>query len=334
MKKLRFLLFPFAILYGIILKIRHFLYDNNIKKSKKYDLPILCVGNVSVGGTGKTPMIEYLIRLLYKKKKIAVLSRGYKRKTKGFVLADENSSAISLGDEPFQYYQKFENIQVAVCEQRAIGIENLLLQTNAPEVILLDDAFQHRKVQASANILLTVYYNLFIDDFLLPVGLLRDLKERAYKASYIVVTKCPTNISENDKQKIIKKLRPNKEQKIAFASIQYSEKVVSLQNEILLHDWINEPFTLVTGIANPQPMIDYLKEQKAIFEVLKYPDHHHFSESEIKNLLSKKRILTTEKDFVRLSSSIKDLFYLPIEMYFPDNTEKIEFENWISNQVK
>ena len=270
MKKLRFLLFPFAILYGIILHIRHFLYDKNIKKSKKYNFPIICVGNLSVGGTGKTPMIEYLIQTLSKTKKIAVLSRGYKRKTKGFILADKNSSALTLGDK--------------------------LLINNSPEVILLDDAFQHRKIQAKANILLTAYYDLFTDDFLLPVGLLRDLKQRAYKAQYIVVTKCPINISNNEKQKIIQKLKPHTEQKIAFASIQYAEKVFSSKAEILLNNWISEPFVLVTGIANPQPMIDFLKHQNANFEHIKYPDHHHFSENEIAFLNTKKRILTTVAD--------------------------------------
>lgn len=334
MKKLRFLLFPFAILYGIILHIRHFLYDKNIKKSKKYNFPIICVGNLSVGGTGKTPMIEYLIQTLSKTKKIAVLSRGYKRKTKGFILADKNSSALTLGDEPFQYYKKFNYIQVAVCEQRTEGIDKLLIN-NSPEVILLDDAFQHRKIQAKANILLTAYYDLFTDDFLLPVGLLRDLKQRAYKAQYIVVTKCPINISNNEKQKIIQKLKPHTEQKIAFASIQYAEKVFSSKAEILLNNWISEPFVLVTGIANPQPMIDFLKHQNANFEHIKYPDHHHFSENEIAFLNTKKRILTTEKDFVRLSQSLGEkLFYLPIQMFFPNPSEEKDFKEWLKNEVK
>ena len=169
----------------------------------------------------------------------------------------------------------------------------------------------------------------------MPVGLLRDLKQRAYKTQYIVVTKCPINISNNEKQKIIQKLKPHTEQKIAFASIQYAEKVFSSKAEILLNNWISEPFVLVTGIANPQPMIDFLKHQNADFEHIKYPDHHHFSENEIAFLNTKKRILTTEKDFVRLSQSLGEkLFYLPIQMFFPNPSEEKDFKEWLKNEVK
>ena len=184
MNLLRKLLFPFAILYGLITSIRNFLFDKDILKSYSFDLPVIAVGNLSVGGTGKTPQIEYLIRLLSDKYKIATLSRGYKRKSKGFILAEANANAATLGDEPFQFFQKFPSIQVAVDADRKNGIEQLLLQTEKPEIILLDDAFQHRKVKAGFYILLTSYGDLYSDDFMLPTGNLRESRSGAARAKY------------------------------------------------------------------------------------------------------------------------------------------------------
>ena len=197
---MRFLLFPFAILYGLVVRLRHFLYDRGWLQSKQYPFPTLCVGNLAVGGTGKTPMVEYLVRLLGEEQ-VAILSRGYRRKTKGFVLADTSATALTLGDEPFQYHRKFSKATVAVCENRQEGIEQLLKRPNF-QVILLDDAFQHRKVQAGLNLLLTSYSQLYTNDFLLPVGSLRDIRSRAGKAQIILVTKCP-NLSEEAQQRII-----------------------------------------------------------------------------------------------------------------------------------
>src|SRR6478752_5452103 len=196
MNLLRKILFPFAVLYGFITSIRNFLYDNNLLKSYSFDLPIIAVGNLSVGGTGKTPQIEYLIRLLSPKYKVATLSRGYKRKSEGFVLADETSNAEILGDEPFQFFQKFKNIQVAVDANRKNGIEQLLSQSEKPEVILLDDAYQHRKVKAGFYILLTTYDDLFCKDFILPMGNLRESRRGAKRADVVIVTKCPSTITK------------------------------------------------------------------------------------------------------------------------------------------
>jgi tetraacyldisaccharide 4'-kinase len=190
------LLFPFSILYGWITSIRNFLFDKGIFKSYSFDIPIIAVGNLSVGGTGKTPQIEYLIRLLSPNYKIAILSRGYKRKSKGFVLADPTSNAEILGDEPFQIYQKFPNTIVAVDADRKNGIENLLVLNEKPDVILLDDAFQHRKVKAGFYILLTGYDDLFYSDFILPAGNLRESRSGAKRANVIIITKCPKDISK------------------------------------------------------------------------------------------------------------------------------------------
>ena len=208
MNLLRKILFPFSILYGFITSIRNFLFDIGVLKSYSFDLPIIAVGNLSVGGTGKTPQIEYLIRLLSDKYKVATLSRGYKRQSEGFILANEISDAKQLGDEPFQFYQKFKNIQVAVDANRKNGIEQLLSNSDAPEIILLDDAFQHRKVKAGFYIMLTSYGDLYANDFMLPTGNLRESRSGAQRANIIIVTKCPSSLSL-DAQNNIKKQRQN-----------------------------------------------------------------------------------------------------------------------------
>ena len=310
---MRFLLLPFAILYGLGVRLRHFLYDRGWLSSKRYPFPILCVGNLAVGGTGKTPMVEYLVRLLGQEQ-VAILSRGYRRKTKGFVLADDSATAMTLGDEPYQYYRKFPRATVAVCESRQEGIERLLENPHF-KYIILDDAFQHRKVQAETNLLLTSYNKLYTQDFLLPVGSLRDIRSRARKAQIIIVTKCP-ELTQAEQEKIIQQLKPLPSQKVYFTSIVYSDRVYSHEDSQALKDFIATPFTLVTGIANPTPLVDFLEKQGASFEHLAYSDHHHFSNRELEFLRQKERILTTEKDYVRLEGALPTLYYLPIETQF------------------
>ena len=310
---MRFLLLPFAILYGLEVRLRHFLYDRGWLSSKRYPFPILCVGNLAVGGTGKTPMVEYLVRLLGQEQ-VAVLSRGYRRKTKGFVLADDSATAMTLGDEPYQYHRKFPRATVAVCENRQEGIERLLENPHF-KYIILDDAFQHRKVQAGTNLLLTSYDKLYTQDFLLPVGSLRDIRSRARKAQIIIVTKCP-ELTQTEQEKIIQQLKPLPSQKVYFTSIAYSDRVYSHEDSQALKDFIATPFTLVTGIANPTPLVDFLEKQGASFEHLAYSDHHHFSNRELEFLRQKERILTTEKDYVRLEGALSTLYYLPIETQF------------------
>ena len=310
---MRFLLLPFAILYGLGVRLRHFLYDRGWLSSKRYPFPILCVGNLAVGGTGKTPMVEYLVRLLGQEQ-VAILSRGYRRKTKGFVLADDSATAMTLGDEPYQYHRKFPQATVAVCESRQEGIERLLENPHF-KYIILDDAFQHRKVQAGTNLLLTSYGKLYTQDFLLPVGSLRDIRSRARKAQIIIVTKCP-ELTQAEQEKIIQQLKPLPSQKVYFTSIAYSDRVYSHEDSQALKDFIATPFTLVTGIANPTPLVDFLEKQGASFEHLAYSDHHHFSNRELEFLRQKRRILTTEKDYVRLKGALSTLYYLPIETQF------------------
>lgn len=333
---LRKLLFPFAILYGFITSLRNYLFDKGILKSYSFDIPVIAVGNLSVGGTGKTPQIEYLIRLLSPNYKVATLSRGYKRKSEGFVLADtaanpEPSGEI-LGDEPFQYFKKFSNIQVAVDAERRNGIEKLLSQKAKPEIILLDDAFQHRKVKAGFYILLTAYGDLFCDDFMLPTGNLRECRNGAKRANLIIVTKCPPNITESEQERIKKKL--GVDLPIYFSSIAYDDKVYNDTESLAVSDLKSIPKILLAGIAKPKPFFDFLKADTD--EIMAFPDHHNFSESEILMLKTKakdKIIITTEKDFVRLEAKIlkEQLYYLPIKSKFLSNQET--FDQIILNYV-
>lgn len=330
MNFLRKILFPIAFLYWLITFIRNIFYDFGIFKSYLFDIPIIAVGNLSVGGTGKTPQIEYLIRLLSENYKVAVLSRGYKRSTEGFILADENSTASSIGDEPFQFYSKFPNIQVAVDANRKNGIENLLQLPNKPEVILLDDAYQHRKVKAGFYILLTAFDDLFCNDFILPFGNLREPSSGKNRADMIIVTKCPKDLSEIAQQKIIDKLKVNQE--IYFSTIQYDEYVFGNENKVLVSELKTENKLLVAGIANPKLFFDFLKNDTD--ETLVFPDHHSFSTQDCNQVLAKangRKIITTEKDFVRLNRLLpkEQLYYLPIKSVFLNTT----IDNTILNYV-
>ena len=332
MNFIRKLLFPLGGLYWLITFIRNWLYDLGIFTSKSYDLPVIAIGNISAGGTGKTPQTEYIIRLLKDTYKIAVLSRGYKRSTKGFVLANDVVPVSELGDESFQMYSKFPEISVAVCEDRQTGIYNLISNSN-PDVILLDDAFQHRKVKAGFYILLTAYDELFSDDFILPFGNLRESAIGKKRANVVVVTKCPQNITDKNKDEVKTKLNVNAP--VFFTSIDYDSKVFSTENSISVSDIIATEKLILAGIANPKYFINYLNS--GTDKVMIYPDHHNFSDAEISeiNELSKDKIIvTTEKDFMRLNGKIKssNLFYLPIQSKFISDKE--QFDNIITNWVK
>lgn len=317
MKILRYILFPFVPVYYIITWFRNTLYDLGIKTSKTYEFPVICVGNLSVGGTGKTPMIEYLIKTINSNYKIAILSRGYKRNTKGFILANQNSTALSIGDEPYQIFKKFKHIIVSVDANRQHGIAQLMELKGKPDVILLDDAFQHRKVNAGFNILLTDYSNLYCYDIVLPTGNLREPRIGSKRADVIIVTKCPNNLSESEKRALINKINPITHQQVFFSTVKYSNKIVGVNGSLNLKDVLNKPITVVTGIANPKPFLDFLNRETLQYEHLKFDDHHHFSNSQIDELKQKDFILTTEKDYVRLEPNFKDfnnLYYLPIEV--------------------
>jgi tetraacyldisaccharide 4'-kinase len=334
MNLLRKLLFPFAILYGMITSIRNFLFDKGILKSYSFDLPIIAVGNLSVGGTGKTPQIEYLIRLLSDKYKVATLSRGYKRQSKGFILAEANSSAAILGDEPFQFFQKFKNIQVAVDADRKNGIEQLLSLPEKPEVILLDDAFQHRKVKAGFYILLTSFGDLYSDDFMLPTGNLRESKSGAKRANVIIVTKCPFNLSLDKQNDIRNRLNVSAYQELYFTFIAYDNFIYGENRKINVNEIQSASKLLVAGIAKPEPFFTYLQNTNDV--CLSFPDHHNFTDKdilEIKNLAQNNIIITTEKDYVRLKGSLpgEQLFYLPIQSSFISESD--DFDKNILNYV-
>ncbi|QBN18099.1 tetraacyldisaccharide 4'-kinase [Flavobacterium nackdongense] len=327
MNLVRKILFPFAILYGFITSIRNFLFDKGILKSYSFDVPVIAVGNLSVGGTGKTPQIEYLIRLLSPKYKIATLSRGYKRQSKGFILADSSSNAKILGDEPFQYYSKFKNIQVAVDADRKNGIEQLLSPSARPDIILLDDAFQHRKVRAGFYILLTSYGDLYSDDFMLPTGNLRESRSGAKRANVVIVTKCPANLSLEEQNKIEAKLQLDSNQQLYFSYIDYDDSVYSEDKSIKVSEIKNVDKLLLAGIAKPEPFFKYLENTND--EKLVFPDHHHFTENDllaIRNKAQNKIIITTEKDYVRLKGKLlnKQLYYLPIRSSFISASENFD----------
>lgn len=339
MKYLRFLLFPFSFIYYLITSIRNFLYDNQILKSYSFSIPIITVGNLSVGGTGKTPQIEYLIALLKDSYKTAVLSRGYKRKSSGFLLINKDNTYVDSGDEPMQYFKKFSNISVAVDEKRARGIQNLL-RLKETDVVLLDDAFQHRKVKGSYAILLTKYNDLFIKDFILPVGNLRESRRGAQRANAIVVTKCPENLPLKE-QEAISKLFNTYNAVVFFSKISYASSIRGI-NEIAVNELSNYKVLLITGIANPTSLLSFLKSNNVDFDHLEYPDHHNFIEKDILKIKKRyqeiatknKLILTTEKDFVRLEFKLNNLYYLPIKTAFLEEKQQINFDDLILSHIK
>lgn len=334
---LKILLFPFAIMYDLITKLRNFLYDRGIFESKKFEVKTICVGNLTVGGTGKTPLSEYLIRFLQKKYKIAVLSRGYGRKTKGFLLANPSHSASDIGDEPMQFFQKFDQISVAVCEKRVLGINHLIFQKPDIELIILDDAFQHRAVRAGFYILISDFNRPFYEDFVLPAGRLRESRSNAKRSDLVVVSKCPKYLKESEKNEIKAKILPyiRKNTPIFFTSIQYL-KPISIFNHFTE---VSQKIILLTGIANTTNLKTHLQNDFEIVEHLELADHVVYKLETIEKIRKtfqkhKICILTTEKDMVKLLNFRTELleipiFYLPIEVYFLEN--EADFQKVINN---
>ncbi|WP_026302693.1 tetraacyldisaccharide 4'-kinase [Psychroflexus tropicus] len=324
MKYLRYLLFPFSVLYGCVMSLRNYLYNIEVLKSKAYSVPVLCVGNLNTGGTGKSPMIELLIRTLHPNYKIATLSRGYKRKTSGFLEVSSSHTSSEVGDEPLQFKLNFPELIVAVDENRQRGIESLQELYPDLEVILLDDAFQHRKVRPKASILLTTFEDLYTRDFVLPTGNLREFQTGAKRADLIIVTKCPKSLTSDEQLKIKNQLNPKPYQQLLFSTIDYSDYVLSQDHKELLENF--DDFTLVTGIANPKPLVSHLKSLNKHFDHLEYGDHHEFSEKDLNLLQQKEVILTTQKDYMRLKAKLdkKQLYYLPIQTKILDQPEALE----------
>ena len=322
---LRRLLFPIAGVYKAVTHIRNLCFDKGFFRSQSYDFPVIVVGNLNVGGTGKSPMVEYLIRLLKTEHNVATLSRGYRRESVGFVLANELSSYKDIGDEPLQFFTKYgTEINVAVDADRRNGITNLRQKTEA-DVFILDDAYQHRKVKAGFNILLTKYGDLYKKDFILPAGNLRESRAGAKRADVIIVTKCPLQISTEEMGEIKKLLNIGNHQKLFFSGIDYAAKVCNEIKELVLKD-LKESVTLVTGIANPTPLLEYLNKQSVKFNHLKFKDHHSFSEKEIQKLAAEPLIITTEKDYMRLKDRLSNIYYLPIETVFIKDKEVFDEE--------
>ena len=334
----RILLAPFSVIWFLITEFRNFLFNKGILKSFQIPNKSICIGNLSTGGTGKTPMTAYLADLYSKDIKVQILSRGYGRKTKGFREVHINDSSEATGDEPLFYKLKFgEKVNVAVCEKRKEGIEKM--GQNNFELLLLDDAYQHRQVKAGFTILLTPFQQIFADDFILPMGNLREGKKNAARANCIVITKYPDELSDNQINHIKNKLK-NYNKPIFFSKLKYIDFVpFGMQLGII------KKVILVTGIAKPQPLIDYLSKQFEV-EVITYPDHHPFTHAEIAEIHRKidtfvggqTAIFTTEKDFARLNDKIKDWqlekypwYYVPIEMEFKNEEE---FKSLINDYVR
>lgn len=305
---LKILLFPFSLLYGAIIGVRELLYKTELLKGVSFDIPVISVGNLSVGGTGKTPHIEYLVRFLSPYLHIGTLSRGYKRKTSGYRLVNEFDSSLEAGDEPLQIKRKFNDILVAVSENRVFAIPKMLMDKPELQTVLLDDAFQHRQIIPGLNILLTDFSKPFFKDFLLPVGTLREFPESYKRADVIIITKCPQDLNEDNAQQFVKSLRPYAYQKIFFTKYSYQKP----------YFWFNPSFTyklkedtdvlLVSAIANSDYLVEYLRKTVNNIEMLEFRDHHYFKEEDMQALLSlfktmkseNKIILTTEKDAGRL----------------------------------
>lgn len=342
-KYLKLLLWPFSQLYGGIMALRNYSYDKGLKRSHGFKLPVIAVGNLTVGGTGKTPHVEYLLRLL-QQYKAATLSRGYMRKSKGYLLADENSTAEELGDEPFQYHQDFPGVAVAVSEKRVQGIERLLEQVPDLDLIVLDDAMQHRAVSASLNIMLTDYKRLFYQDFVLPAGLLREPKQGAARADIVIVSKCPADLPEEERDSIKHNIRKftGPDKPIFFSTIRYGQPVPMGASRSLTH-----PVVLLAGIANPKPLKTYLQQQYKVVREFIFPDHQQYTEQDllkVKAFIEMHKsneisILTTRKDAVKLTdgklldiSRNLPLFYLPIEISFLE--EGATFDKLILQHVR
>ncbi len=328
---LRKIAFPFSLIYALVVHLRNALYDVGIFTSVYYGTPTICVGNLSVGGTGKTPMTEYLIRML-QDHRVAVLSRGYKRQSKGFVLATPHTGVLELGDEPYQLKEKFPNVAVAVDADRRNGIAQLE-DFVRPEVIILDDAFQHRRVKPVFSILLTMYNALYVDDWYLPTGNLRDAKKEAQRADVIIATKCPANLSGVEREQIAKRLRANANQQVLFATLEYHNEVTDGRGKKMeLLELKGKQVALVTGIASPGPLVNHLASLGIQFEHFEFGDHHHFTDKEIERFKDHEVVLTTEKDFVRLEGRLKNLFYVQIAHSF-DAGDKATLEKMIKKLV-
>ncbi len=328
-------MFPFALLYGLGIWIRNKMFDWDVYPEQQFDLPVVNVGNLAVGGTGKTPHVEYLLRLLEAHYKTATLSRGYGRKSLGYILADSNSIAEEIGDEPLLYATKFKDTLVVVCEKRLFAIPNLIADHPETDVIIMDDAYQHRSVKPGLNILLTTFEKPFFNDFLLPAGTLREWASGYNRADVIIVTKCPLEITEVTKKEYIKKIRPLSHQHVFFTTINYGAPVHAFSG-LTLENLGRLNALVFSGIANAAPFENYCERHFKSIIPLEYKDHHAFDVTEIDDIVhrfskmsSDKIVICTEKDWMRirateLENQFKNIpiYYLPIEVSFLEKEQK------------
>jgi tetraacyldisaccharide 4'-kinase len=349
---LKFFLYPFSAIFGLIVSIRNFLYDYKIFKSTEFEIPVISIGNITVGGTGKTPHTEYLVELLSKQFTVSTISRGYKRKTKGYQEVSVDALATAVGDEPLQIKRKFNNIQVVVDEKRVNAIQKIQMQeaSKLPDVILLDDAFQHRSVSAGINILLIDFNRPIDKDSLLPAGRLRESKWQMRRANVIIYTKCPQEISPITRRIIMKDVYLRPYQNLFFTTMVYQPLTpvfpeLAIETPKLASDKVS--VLLVTGIVNPEHLRKYLSSFTEDITDLKYPDHHNFNAANIQQIEQKfasieaenKIIITTEKDSMRLkdmdlSATLKaSLFYIPLKIKFLDSEGK-NFDEKIVTYVR
>lgn len=341
----RILLAPLSFLYGIGVSLRNFFYSNGLLKGVEFDIPIISVGNLSLGGAGKTPHIEYLIRMLKDYINVATLSRGYKRKTRGFLIVLPEHNAEMTGDEPLQFRRKFDDVLVTISESRTFAIPTIIMERPETQAILLDDAFQHRSVKPGLNILLTEFSRPFTRDYLLPSGRLREARSAYHRADILIVSKCPPNITEEQKINMIDEIKPFPRQRIYFSYYEYLQPYFFLQRKYVFPLKKDLDVLMICAIANTDYLLDYLYDKVNYVKTLEYEDHHFFNSFDIANLKKEydnidsgnKIILTTEKDAMRLELH-KDyivenklpVYVLPVQVAFHFNEGKL-FEKDIRN---
>ena len=338
MKKFKILLYPISLIYGITVGIRNILFDIGILNSRIYKIPTIGVGNLSIGGTGKSILVDYLINLFKSNYNITTLSRGYNRDTKGFVHADSKSTAYEIGDEPFQFYSKHPEINVVVCEDRRKGMNIILKKLPQTELCIWDDIYQHRFVKPGLMILTTTYDKPYTKDKILPLGKLRESISSSKRADVILINKCPVNISNLEREKFTNSLNLFEHQKVYYSSLTYSEEIKSKSISLDINHLKEKDFVLVTGIADSSYLVKFLKDRNLVFSHLKYKDHYNYSKSsidKIKRISEGKYILTTEKDFGKLKLKIDsdNLFYIEVSLKFLNDNNELDFDNLIEKYV-
>jgi tetraacyldisaccharide 4'-kinase len=344
LRPVRMLLFPFSLIFALIIWVRNKMFDKGWISSSSFNLPLIGIGNLTTGGTGKSPMVEYILASFKDQFKMAVLSRGYKRKTSGYALANEHSTALEIGDEPMQFYKKFPSVTIAVGEERIVAIPQLLHDVPGIEVIVLDDAYQHRYITPGLNMLLTDYNNLYTRDWFLPTGDLRDLPSSYKRADALVVTKCPADLTAEQKEGICNELNPLPHQQVFFTTISYGMPYHLVTNQPTSLSLETEAL-LVSGIANPRQLKKYLSDNTGAYYELLYEDHHIFSIDDLKEIRKRfdsipsadKMIITTEKDAMRLTKFKEafanyPVFVLPMGMVFLFDDEN-RFRELIANFI-